>query len=393
MVRKFKITNSRTEKKATYRFAWLSLDENDNDLSRFLTYLVSALNQAEEIATSIGSGALDILQSTQPPSVEFILTYIVNDIINITDRIILVLDDYHVIESRPVDDAITFLLEHLPPPMHLVVATRSDPNIPLARYRAQGQLTELRDTSLRFNNPEASGFLNEMMGLNLSEEDITALKTRTEGWPVGLQLAALSIQSHQDKGNFIKDFRGSNRLIVDYLLEEVLLAQPKSVQQFLLKTSILDRLTGPLCDALLQNESHPPDSQMMLENLEQQNLFVIPLDDQRHWYRYHRLFADLLRYRLKGQSDSTSLANLHRQAGKWYGENGFIDEAVEHMLAASDFEQAARFIEQARHNTLSNFGEMSMYLRWLTGFARSLNPRTSQAGIGLWLGFVTIRPI
>lgn len=361
------------EEKTIYRIAWLSLDKDDNDLARFLTYLVTALSQVEGTATSIGEAALDLLQSAQPPLVESILTYLVNDITAVTDGIVLVLDDYHVIESQSVDDALRFLLEHLPPQMHLVITTRSDPNIPLARYRAQGQLAELRDTNLRFTVSETAGFLNEVMGLNLSEEDITALKTRTEGWAAGLQLAAFSIRGHQDdKSDFVRGFTGSNRFIVDYLLEEVLLAQPESVQQFLLQTSILNHLTGPLCDALLQCDSSPSSGQSMLESLEMQNLFIIPLDDQRRWYRYHRLFADLLLHRLKVQSDSATLVNLHKRAGRWYGDNGFVDEAIEHMLAASDFEQAARLIERARHSTLSTLGEMSTYLRWLQALPEAL---------------------
>jgi len=358
--------DSRSEAKSLYKIAWLSLDENDNDLTRFLTYLVTALSQVEGTATSFGNAALDLLQSTHPPLVESILTYLVNDIAAVTNKIIFVLDDYHAIDSQPVDDAFRFLLEHLPPQMHLVMTTRSDPNFPLARYRVQGQITELRDTSLRFTVAETAEFLNNVMGLNLAEEDVTALNTRTEGWAAGLQLAAFSIQGHQDnKSDFVRGFTGSDRFIVDYLLEEVLLTQPEPVQQFLLQTSILHRLTGPLCDALLQGALSSADSQRMLESLEQQNLFIVPLDNQRRWYRYHRLFADLLLYRFKAQIDSPALANLHRRAGSWYGEKGFVDEGIEHMLAASDFEQAARLIEQARHTTLSNFGEMSMFLRWL----------------------------
>ena len=358
--------DSASEDQPIYKIAWLSLDENDNDLARFLTYLITGLSQIDGTAVSFGNAALDLLYSTQPPLVESILTYLVNEIAAVTHKIIFVLDDYHVIDAQPVDDAVRFLLEHLPPQMHLVMTTRSDPNFPLARYRVQGHITELRDTNLRFTASETAEFLNKVMGLNLAEEDVIALNTRTEGWAAGLQLAAFSIQGHQDdKRGFVQGFTGSDRFIVDYLLEEVLLAQPEPVQQFLLQTSILHRLTGPLCDALLQDALPSADSQRMLESLEQQNLFIIPLDNQRRWYRYHRLFADLLLYRLKGQSDSTTIANLHRRAGKWYGENEFVDEGIEHMLAASDFEQAARLIEQARHSTLSHFGEMSMFLRWL----------------------------
>ena len=229
--------------------AWLSLDEGDNDPTRFLTYLVAAL---QTIAPNIGEGVLGVLQSPQPPPTETILTALLNEITTIPDNFVLVLDDYHVIDAKPVDDALTFLLEHLPPQMHLVIATREDPQLPLARLRARGQLTELRATDLRFTPAEAAGFLNQVMGLNLSAEDIAALETRTEGWIAGLQLAALSMQGHQDATSFIKSFTGSHHFVLDYLVEEVLQQQSESVQTFLLRTSILDRLCGPLCDAVLR---------------------------------------------------------------------------------------------------------------------------------------------
>ena len=228
--------------------AWLSLDEGDNDPTRFLTYLVAAL---QTIAANIGEGVLGVLQSPQPPPTESILTALLNEITTIPDNFILVLDDYHVIDAKPVDHALTFLLEHLPPQMHLVIATREDPHLPLARLRARGQLTELRAADLRFTPSEAAEFLNQVMGLNLSAEDIAALETRTEGWIAGLQLAALSMQGHQDAASFIKSFTGSHHFVLDYLVEEVLQQQSESIQTFLLRTSILDRLCGPLCDAVL----------------------------------------------------------------------------------------------------------------------------------------------
>ena len=228
--------------------AWLSLDEGDNDPTRFLTYLVAAL---QTIAANIGEGVLGALQSPQPPPIESILTALLNEITTIPDNFVLVLDDYHVIDSKPVDKALTFLLEHLPPQMHLVIATREDPHLPLARLRARGQLTELRAADLRFTPAEAAEFLNQVMGLNLSAEDIAALEKRTEGWIAGLQLAALSMQGHQDTTSFIKSFTGSHHFVLDYLIEEVLQQQSESIQTFLLRTSILDRLCGPLCDAVL----------------------------------------------------------------------------------------------------------------------------------------------
>src|SRR3990170_4902111 len=232
--------------------AWLSLDEGDNDPTRFLTYLVAAL---QTIAANIGEGVLGVLQSPQPPPTEAILTALLNEITTIPDNFVLVLDDYHVIDAKPVDDALTFLLEHLPPQMHLVIATREDPDLPLARLRARGQLTELRAPDLRFTLSEAAGFLNQVMGLNLSAEDIASLETRTEGWIAGLQLAALSMQGHKDATSFIKSFTGSHHFVLDYLVEEVLQQQSESVQTFLLRTSILDRMCGPLCDAVLLDPS------------------------------------------------------------------------------------------------------------------------------------------
>jgi LuxR family maltose regulon positive regulatory protein len=227
--------------------AWLSLDEGDNDPTRFLAYLVAAL---QTIAANLGKGVLDVLQSPQPPSTESILTALLNDISTVPDNFTLVLDDYHLIDATPVDHALTFLIEHLPPQMHLIIATREDPNFPLARLRARGQLTELRAADLRFTPSEAAEFLNQVMSLNLSTEDIIALEARTEGWIAGLQLAAISIQGMKDTTSFITSFAGSHRFVMDYLIEEVLHQQSEHVQTFLLRTSILDRLCGPLCEAV-----------------------------------------------------------------------------------------------------------------------------------------------
>ncbi len=243
-----------------------------------------------------------MLQSPQPPPTESILTALLNEITTIPDNFVLVLDDYHVIDAKPVDNALTFLLEHLPPQMHLVIATREDPHLPLARLRARGQLTELRVADLRFTPAEAAEFLNQVMGLNLSAEDIAALETRTEGWIAGLQLAAISMQGHEDATSFIKSFTGSHHFVLDYLVEEVLQQQSESVQTFLLRTSILDRLCGPLCDAVLLDPS--ASGQETLEYLEHANLFIVPLDNERRWYRYHHLFADLLRQRLQQSASS-----------------------------------------------------------------------------------------
>src|SRR3712207_2911606 len=290
--------------------AWLSLDEGDNDTTRFLAYLVAALHT---IAPNIGEGVLGVLQSPQLPPTESILTALLNEITTLPDDFVLVLDDYHVIDARAVDDALAFLIEHLPPRMHLVIATREDPHLPLARLRARGQLTELRATDLRFTPEEAAEFLNQVMGLSLSAEEIAALETRTEGWIAGLQLAALSMRGREDVPRFIRAFAGDNRYIVDYLVEEVLQRQPERIRSFLLQTSILDWLSSPLCDAVTDQE----DGRGMLEALERGNFFVVPLDDKRHWYRYHHLFAEVLyAYLMAEQPDQVS--TLHRRASEWY---------------------------------------------------------------------------
>src|SRR5437667_2985843 len=319
--------------------AWLSLDAGENDPRLFLTYLVAAL---QTIAPTIGEGALGMLQSSQPPPPEAILTALLNEITTLPDHFVLVLDDYHVIDAKPVDLALTYLVEHLPPQMHLVIATREDPQLPLARLRARSHLTELRAADLRFTASEASAFLNQVMGLNLSAEDIAALEDRTEGWIAGLQLAALSMQGHQGVPGFIRAFAGDHRYIVDYLVEEVLQRQPEPVRSFLLQTSILDRLNGSLCDAV----TGQAEGNARLETLERGNFFVVALDDQRHWYRYHHLFADVLSAHLRAeQPDQVSI--LHRRASEWYEQHGSAADAIRHALAAGDFARAADLVELA----------------------------------------------
>jgi len=343
----------------TPRFAWLSLDEGDNDPAIFLAYVVAAL---QTIEADVGKGALGALQSPQPPPTEAILTGLINEIAAVPDRIVLVLDDYHLIEAQPIHDALTFLLRHLPPQMHLVISTREDPPLPLARLRARGQLTEVRVTDLRFTSSEAAEFLNTRVGLDLSAEDIAALETRTEGWIAGLQLAAISMQGHKDATSFIRSFTGSHHFVLDYLVEEVLQQQSESVQTFLLRTSILDRLCGPLCDAVCSAGTassskgtavlRPSASgQETLEYLQHANLFIIPLDNERRWYRYHHLFADLLRQRLHQSTASSTgdegwgVAEYHIRASEWYEENGLEIEAFHHATAASDVERATRLME------------------------------------------------
>ncbi len=352
--------------------AWLSLDEGENDPARFLTYLVAAL---QTIAATIGEGVSGVLQSPQPPPPEAMLTALLNDLITIPDQFILVLDDYHVLEAKAVDQALTFLLDHLPPQMHLVIATREDPALPLARLRVGGQLTEVRAVDLRFTPSEAAAFLNQVMGLDLSAEDIARLSTRTEGWIAGLQLAAISMQGQQDTASFIKSFTGSHHFVLDYLVEEVLGQQSERVQTFLLRTSLLDRFCGPLCDAVLMDPS--VSGREILEYLERANLFLVPLDNERRWYRYHHLFADLLRQRLhqsiaSSTGDAESQVNeLYIRASLWYEDHGLEIEAFHHAVAAHDVERAARLVE-GKGMPLQFRGAVVPVLHWLESLPRTV---------------------
>ena len=337
--------------------AWLLLDEGDNNPVRFIAYLVAAL---QTIKAGIGEGLLAALQSPQPPSIASILITLLNEVAAIPDNFILVLDDYHLIDAQPVDQALVFLVEHLPPQLHLVIATREDPSLPLARLRALGQLTELRAADLRFTLSEAAEFLNQMMGLNLSAENITALDKRTEGWIAGLQLAALSMQGREDIASFIQAFTGSHRFVLDYLGEEVLQHQPKDIRSFLLQTAILDRFCASLCNAVTERE----DGKEMLDVLERSNLFVIPLDDQRQWYRYHHLFAEVLQAHLR-EAQPDRVSTLHQRASEWYEQNGLRSDAIRHALAAKDFELAAGLIELAWPATEEGSIQTATWLGWV----------------------------
>lgn len=322
-------------------FTWLSLDERDSQLTRFLTYLVATVQTQ---MPTVGDPALRMLESPQTPPSETILTALLNEITAIPQEFALVLDDYHVVDAPQVDEALTFLLDHLPPQMHLVIITREDPPLPLSRLRVRGQLSEVRASDLRFSAEETAVFLNQMMGLDLSEDNIIALETRTEGWVAGLQLAALSIQSHQDDAaDFINAFSGSDRFVLDYLVEEVLHQQPEAVHRFLLYTSILHSFCGSLCEAVLNDPA--VDGQKTLAHLEHVNLFIIPLDNNRRWYRYHHLFADLLRQRLEQSTEEGQIDDLHSRASAWYETNGLELEAFHHATAAHDVDRAIRLIE------------------------------------------------
>jgi LuxR family maltose regulon positive regulatory protein len=361
--------------------AWLSLDEGDNDPTRFLAYLIAAL---QKVDPAIGQSAQTTLQAAHPLPMEPLLTTLINDIVATAEPFILVLDDYHVIEASAIHKAVSFLLDHMPSldqGAHFVFATRADPPLPLARLRGRGQLTELHAADLRFSPDEAGAFLNQVMGLSLATGEIAALEKRTEGWATGLQLAALSLRGCDDVPAFISAFTGSHRYVLDYLTEEVLNRQSEDVRTFLLHTAILDRLTGPLCDAVRFGYAKSPsrseeaadpiriaateqsDSQSVLEALEAANLFINPLDDERRWYRYHHLFADLLRHRLHRERPDLE-PELHLRACDWYERNEWLSSALRHALASGNDERVARLVE-ANSMAMMDRSVSVTLLRWL----------------------------
>ncbi len=354
-----------TEKDApnSVQIAWLSLDENDSELARFLAYVIAALQRVDP---QIGKSALPLLQASPLP-VSSVLTTLLNDIARQPESLMLVLDDYHAVDSQPIDEALTFLLDNLPPQLHLVITSREDPNLPLARLRVRGLLTELRAADLRFTVAETAVFLQEVMGLHLAEDQIAALETRTEGWIAGLQMAALSMRGQEDVSGFIQSFTGSHRFVLDYLLEEVLQQQSEHVQEFLLKTAVLNRLTGSLCDALTGDD----DGQEMLESLDRANLFLVPLDNERRWYRYHHLFAELLQQRLQQGTEEFDVADLHVRASRWYEAHGLEVEAFQHAAAAQDVDRAVRLIE-GDGVPLHFRGMGTAVLTWLASLPQSM---------------------
>ncbi|MBA3339876.1 MAG: helix-turn-helix transcriptional regulator, partial [Geodermatophilaceae bacterium] len=342
--------------------AWLSLDKRDNDPALFWTYVVAALQTA---VPAVGAGALSLPQSPQQP-IESVLTTLLNDLSAVPNDVVLVLDDYHVIEARDVQDGMAFLLEHLPPQVHLMIASRADPALPMSRLRGRGELVEIRAADLRCTPDEAAAYLNEVMGLALTARDVAALEGRTEGWIAALQLAALSMQGRDDIAGFIAGFAGDDRYIVDYLVEEVLQRQPEEVRNFLLQTSILSRLNGSLCDAVTGQEA----GKAMLVALDRGNLFLVPLDDRRQWYRYHHLFADVLRARLLDEQP-VGVPEFHRRASDWYERNGEWSEAIQHALADEDFEAAADLVELAIPATRQHRQEATLR-RWLAALPDEL---------------------
>ena len=349
--------------------AWLSLDESDADVSRFLTYVIAAL---QGVSATLGQGVLSALHSQSSPPMEQVLTALINDIDRQPEPIVLVLDDYHRLESKAVDAALMFLLDHTPRQLRLVVITREDPPLPLGRLRARGQLTELRAADLRFNDREAAEFLNRCMGLALTEADIATLEARTEGWVAGLQLAAISMQETDDPARLIQAFSGSHQFVLDYLLAEVLNRQDPDTQAFLLRTALLDRFCAELCDACL--ESPEPVARTMLDDLEKANLFLIPLDNERRWYRYHHLFADLLRQRLRQVEPPEAVAEWHKKASQWFHDQGWPLEAFQHAVTSRDIDLATRRL-LGDVMPLHLLGEVGPVLDWLDSLSVDVKNR------------------
>lgn len=361
--------------------AWLSLDAGDNQAGRFMTYLIAAL---QEVDNRIGGEAAQLMEA-MPVSPQAVLTSLINGLDATGRELVLVLDDYQFISSPAVHEQVAFLLEHCPGALHMLIATRSDPPLPLARLRARGQTVELRSADLRFTESETARFLNEVMGLRLDTGSVAALAERTEGWIAGLQMAALSMRDRKDILKFIEEFSGTNRYILDYLLEEVLASQSPEIRHFLLYTSILERLTDGLCDAVLTDDegskgeaqarsSHSPlpgNSAAILEYLERANLFLMPLDDDRRWYRYHHLFADLLRAELRQALGEPDVARLHLRAASWLEHNGLIIEAIHHASMAADDELVEHLIKQ-HYLEMMNRGEMSWIRSWMGNLSKDL---------------------
>jgi LuxR family maltose regulon positive regulatory protein len=373
---------SRGEGITSLPFTWLSLDENDDDPTRFFTYILAAL---QSVNPDIGRAAQTVLQTPQSPPMELLLTTLVNDIASTFVPFVLVLDDYHFINAPAIHQQLDFLLEHQPSQMHLVIVTRADPPLALSRLRARGQMVEIRADDLRFTPDEVAVFLNQTMGLDLSAKDAAALESRTEGWIVGLQMAALSLQNLDDAAGFIQTFSGSDHFVLDYLMDEVLGRQPEAVYKFLLHTSILERMTGPLCDAVCAVETDAT-GQATMEMLHRANLFVVPLDTERRWYRYHHLFADLLRARLR-QSQPDLVNILNARASRWCEAHDLASEAIHYALAAQDFDRAASLIEQ---NAMSAYqrGEVTTMFKWIYALPDPVARR--HPGVCIWHGWLLV---
>ncbi len=341
---------------STSQVAWLTLDEEDNDPTRFWAYVIAALRHS---GSPVGEAALALLQSPQPSQLPGALTALINELAALAQDTALILDDYHLIREQTIHDSLQFLLDHLPPCLHLLLASRGDPQLPLARLRARGQVLEIRETELRLSGEEAARFLTQVMNLSLSEEDTGRLETRTEGWIAGLQLAALSMRRHADVSAFIKAFTGSHRFILDYVQEEILAPLPQVQQRFLLHTSVLTRMNAEVCQALTGEQA----SQQMLESLERANLFLVPLDEERRWYRFHTLFREVLLARLQA-TQPEQVSRLHREAALWYQHQAWPHEAIPHALATQDFFFVAELLEGYTERLFLQ-GELKTLLAWI----------------------------
>jgi len=344
--------------------AWVSLDDHDDDPVRFWAYTIAAL---QTIWPGVGTGAAEILQAPQPPAIEGVLTELLNDVACQEGRAVLVLDDYHVIQETAIHQGVAFLVEHAPPQLLLILASRTDPPLPLPLLRARRQLLEVRAEDLRFTDSEADAFFNTVMGLALASEDVAALETLTEGWAAGLQLAALSIREVSDVGALVASFSGGHRYVFDYLAHEVIDRQRPELRCFLMQTAVLDRLNGGLCDAVTGLE----DGQRVLEQLEQANLFVVPLDRERRWYRYHHLFSDFLRSLLERYETPQAIAALHLRACDWHAARGDLPDAIQHALVAQDSDRAAALITEAVADMFLR-SELLTLLRWLRALPEEL---------------------
>ena len=341
------------------RVGWFSIDETDNDPIQFFVYFCTALNRISGIQQNLCAAVLALMKSPSPPPAETILSMVINEVASIDERIILILDDFHLINNQAIMKSLTFLLDNQPENFHLMITTREDPFFPLPRLRSRDQVTEIRAEDLRFTTIEVNEFLINVMELQLSDEESRALEIRTEGWITGLQLAAISLRGQKEPRNFIDRFSGNNRMVLDYLINEVVTQQPDEIRSFLLKTSILNRMSGPLCNAVTEEEN----GQKTLELLEHSNLFIIPLDNKRLWYRYHHLFADLLRQMLH-RTAKDELNSLHQKAGEWFTRNGFPDQAIEHYFKAEDYHRAVHLIEEQADDCWKR-GEHSKLQFWL----------------------------
>jgi len=365
-----------------HQVGWVSLDAGDNDPVRFWTYLIAAL---QTVNAGLGATVSAMLQSPQSPAFETTLTLLINELAAISQDFVVVLDDYHLVRSPAVHQQLTFLLDHLPPPpsggLHLVLATREDPPLPLARWRARGHIAELRQADLVFSQRDTAELLHKGVQLELSSDDVAALQRRTEGWVAGLHLAALSFRGHDDVHQLVQSFTGSNRYVLDYLMEEVFQRQSPEVQDFLLKTAILDRFCASLCEAVRSGEAGGTESHRILLELDRSNLFLVPLDQSRQWYRYHHLFADLLRQRLRTASAADLPTLLHRRASQWYEAHGFPSDAMHHALSGKDWEQATKLILDLDAAMLKR-GEVTTLLAWFQGLPEELiqaNPQLCYA--------------